>query len=588
DALARLRADPVTYFGNDRGLEAAVYEGDVYLLLYVTEGRSLVHSANNPWAMRRALPSTDDLGLPSVNFTLDARGGEQMGRLTGGNLQRPMAIVLDGQVYTAPTVQSTIRESGRITGRFSPEDITYLVRVLAAGTLSGTLSPEPISMSMLGPSLGADNLEKGLRAVLFSVVAVSVLMLAYYLVAGVMAILSLSFIILSIFGTMVFIDSTFTMPGLAGIALIIGMAVDANVLIFERMREELMLNREPLRNAARLGFARAFSAIFDGNLTNLIVCIVLIWLAGTEVKGFGVTTMIGSISTVIGGVWVSRVLMSIYTEWMGARRLPMVATVVPAVNRWIVPRIDWVKWRPLLLGGAFLVAASGIAIAALRGPDLLDTEFRGGVALTVTTKRVPTATHTVTAGETFASIAARTPGVPAAAIEALNPGVDPAAPPAGAVVRVPTGECSSDGRVLLTRESVERRLQERGRAEPADSVVGQFRSATVLTLGDQTPDLRASSFQVKVGNPPGKVDESTITGEAVTAVAATLANELDAQLSRTFQGAGGSHTDFTRPIDKRTVGEVLGRAELTDPVGRLKGGVAIVVDGIEPPISVDE
>lgn len=587
ESLARMRADPVTAFA-DRGLTAAVFEGDVYLLLYTTEGRSLVHAPDNPWSMRGASETIDELGRPSVAFALDTRGGEQMGRLTAANIGRPMAIVLDGQVYTAPNIMSTIRDQGRITGSFSPDDISYLVRVLAAGTLSGQLSPEPISVNVLGPALGADNLVRGLRAVLFSVVAVSILMLGYYLVAGVMANLSLAFIILTIFGMMAFIDSTFTMPGLAGIALAIGMAVDANVLIFERMREEIMLNKEPLRNAARLGFRRAFSAIFDGNITNLMVCIVLIWLAGTEVKGFGVTMMIGSFATLLGGVWVTRVLMSIYTEWMGGRRLPMMATVFPAVNRWIVPRVDWIRLRPVLFGVALVLGVGGIGLAAARGGELLDTEFRGGVALTMTTRRVDTVPYTVAPGDTFERIASTLNGVPASALAALNPGISPEAPPAGTVIRVPTGPCSSDGRILLGRAEVEQRLQAKGRQAPEQSVLGQFRGATVLTLGEQTPDFRASSFQVKVGNPPGQVDESTITGEAVAVVAAEFAAELDAQLSRHFRGSGGSHTDFTRPIDKRTIGEVIGRPEITEAPGRLRGGVALMVEQIEPPITADE
>jgi len=587
DALMRLRADPTAFFA-ERGLAAATFEGDVYLLLYTTEQRSLVHAPDNPWAMRGASETVDELGRPAVAFALDTRGGELMGRLTVGNVGKPMAIVLDGQVYTAPNLQTTIRDQGRITGSFSPEDIKYLTRVLAAGTLSGQLSPEPISVNVLGPALGSDNLVRGLRAVLFSVIAVAILMLGYYLMAGVMANLSLAFIILVIFGMMAFIDSTFTMPGLAGIALAIGMAVDANVLIFERMREEIMINKEPLRNAARLGFRRAFSAIFDGNVTNLMVCIVLIWLAGTEVKGFGVTMMIGSFATLLGGVWVTRVLMSVYTEWMGARRLPMIATVFPAVNRWIVPRVDWIRLRPLLFGISLVLAVGGLGLAALRGGDLLDTEFRGGVALTMTTRRVDTVPYTVAAGDTFDRIAAKAVGVPAAALAALNPGVDPEAPAPGTVIRVPSGPSSMDGRMLLGRAEVEQRLQAKGREAPEQSVIGQFRSATVLTLGDQTPDFRASSFQVKVGNPPGQVDESTITSEAVTAVAATFAEDLDAQLSRTFKGSGGSHTDFTRPIDKRTIGEVIGRPEITDAVGRLRGGVALMIDQIEPPITVDD
>jgi len=588
ELLAAARADPVPFFASRRYMVAGVFEGETYLLLYVTEGKSMVHSPDRPWAMIAARPDADELGRPAVSFALDSAGGQMLGVLTSTNLNKPMTVLLDKQVYTAANINSTIRERGIITGSFSRDDINYLTRVLQAGALAGQLSPEPISVNVLGPSLGADNLVRGLTAVLYSVIAVALLMLAYYLVAGIIANIALGFIILCIFGMMAFIDSTFTMPGLAGIALAIGMAVDANVLIFERMREEIVINKEPLRNAARLGFSRAFSAILDGNVTNVMICIVLIYFAGAEVKGFGVTMMIGAFATVLGGVWVTRVLMKIYTDWYGARTLPMITTVFPAVNRWILPRVDWIRLRPLLFGISITLTAIALGLVFSRGSAMLDTEFRGGVSMTMTTKRVDTVSYTTQAGETAASIAARTPGVPAEAIEALNPNVDFGALAAGTAMRVPTGPCSTEGRILLSRQEVERRLHERGRAALPESVSGQFRTAGVLTLGDQTSDFKASSFQVKVGNPPEAVAESAITNEAIQTLAGAFANELDAQLSRTFKGAEGDHTAFTRPIDKRVVGEVIGRPEITDPVGRLRGGVAIMLEDIEPPITLDE
>lgn len=588
EAIAEARADPVSYFQNRRGLVAGVFEGEPYLLLYVTDGKSITHGPDRPWSMLGARPDVDELGRPSVSFELDSAGGQRMGALTTANIGKPMAVLLDKQVYTAATINSTIRERGIITGSFSKEDINYLTRVLKAGALAGQLSPEPISMNVLGPALGADNLVRGLGAVFISMIAVALLMLGYYLVAGIIANIALAFIVLCIFGLMAFVDSTFTMPGLAGIALAIGMAVDANVLIFERIREEIVINKEPLRNATRLGFSRAFSAIFDGNVTNIMVCLVLIYFAGAEVKGFGVTMMIGAFATVLGGVWVSRVLMLVYTEWLGARRLPMITTVFPAVNRWILPRIDWMRLRPVLFGTAIALTVISLGLIASRGSAMLDTEFRGGVAMTMTTKRVETKPFTTAAGDTAASIAATIPGVPAEAIVSLNPEVDFGNLAAGTTLRVPTGPASTSGRVLLARDEVERRLHEAGRAAAPDSVAGQFRTATVLTLGDMTSDFKASSFQVKSGNPPTVVDESTITNDAVRTLAATFAAELDAQLSRSFTGAGGDHTAFTSPIDQGTIGGVLGRPELTEPIGRMRGGVAIRLEKIEPPITVDE
>ena len=194
-----------------------------------------------------------------------------------------MAIVLDGQVYTAPTLQSRIGGSGQITGSFGEEEIRYLIRVLSAGALEGQLSPEPVSVSVLGPSLGSDNLQKGLLAVGLSVIVLAVVKILYYLVAGAIADLSLIVNAVVLFAVMAFMDATFTLPGLAGVALSMAIAVDANVLIYERIREELVINKEPLRNAIKLGFSRAFAAIFDGNIANLIICTVLVLFAGTEI-----------------------------------------------------------------------------------------------------------------------------------------------------------------------------------------------------------------------------------------------------------------------------------------------------------------
>lgn len=588
--LAAVRADPGTFFAGRR-MVGASYQGEVYVLLYVTDAKSLTHGPGREWAMVSAAKTVDELGLPAVSFNLDRNGGFEMSRLTGPNVGRLMAIVLDGQVYSAPNLQSRIDQSGRITGKFSEEEIRYLIRVLAAGSLSGQLSPEPISMNVLGPAMGADNLQRGMRAVGYSVVAVGVLMLVWYLVAGVMANIALAVAVLIIFGTMAFIDSTFTMPGLAGIALAIGIAVDANVLVYERIREEIVQNGESLRNAVRLGFSRAATAIVDGNLSNLIICIVLVMFAGTEVKGFGVTMMIGVFATLIAGLWVSRVLMNVYIEWMGARSLPMMGTVSPGLMRALTPRVDWVKARPVLLTVAAVASATGLALAFSRGSDLLDTEFRGGVAMTMSTRRVDTTPYTVKEGDTVASLAASVPGggVPPRALSALNPRVDLSSLRPGQVIRMPTGVCSVDGRVLMSREDVEQRVRQIADGKPDSPMAQQFRGATVLTVGEQTPDFRSSSFQVKVGNPTGPMDESAITGAAVSALSEAFVGVIDAQLPRRFQGRDSAdHAPHTRPLDKDTIGAALGRPGMGEAIGTFRGGVGVVLEGIDPPITLDD
>jgi SecD/SecF fusion protein len=236
-----------------------------------------------------------------------------MGRFTTDNLQQQLSIVLDDEVFNAATIQSTIFGNGSISGTFSREQLDYLVRVLTAGSLEAKVSSDPISINILGPSIGADNLSKGLEATVLSVLITCVVMLAYYFLAGLVADIALAVNTLLIFGIMAFIDGTFTLPGLAGVALSVAMAVDANVLIYERVREELEQGN-PLSASIDTAYRRALSAIVDGNITNLIVCVVLYKVGATEVKGFALTMVIGVLTTLFTGVWVTRAMFDALLE----------------------------------------------------------------------------------------------------------------------------------------------------------------------------------------------------------------------------------------------------------------------------------
>ncbi len=539
---ALLEQDPAAFFAA-RDMVGGLGDGRVYILLHTTPERSLTHSGGKSWAIERASRSIDELGRTSVAFRLDQAGGQEMSRLTGPNVGKPMAIVLDGQVYTAPTLQSRIGGSGQITGSFGEEEIRYLIRVLSAGALQGQLSSEPVSVNVLGPALGSDNLVRGLQAVVLSIGVTAIMMLLYYLVAGVIADLSLFVNATVIFGVMAFMDATFTLPGLAGIALSVAMAVDANVLIYERIREELVNNGESLRNGIRIGFARAFSAIFDGNITNLIVCMVLILFAGTEVKGFGVSMAIGVFATFISGLWVTRVLLGFWTGPMHRRSLPMLPILAPAVARALHPKVDWLRLKPVLLAGTSVVAVICLTGIVVRGGDIFDTEFRGGVAMTMSTRLAK-------------------PGEPA----------------------------NSEGQLLLSRSDVERRIHAVGTANPTDPILSELRSATVLTVGKQTEGFEASSFQIKSSNPSGgEVDESRITNTVTNAVVKEFASELDARLPSTFTGSGDPlHAPYTFAIEKDRLGDNVGRSGLDRPVGAFRGGLAVVLENVDPPVTVDD
>ncbi|MHC4427815.1 MAG: SecD/SecF family protein translocase subunit, partial [Planctomycetota bacterium] len=268
EQLAALEADPVGYFARP-GLDLVAGERDgvYYLLLYTTEAKSITHREGQSWSVVRTGLTIDNFGRDAVAFNLDDPGGALMNRLTSRHINEPMAIVLDDQVYSAPNINSTIGKSGVIVGNFSQAELSYLIRVLAAGSLEAKLSPDPIAINTLGPSIGQGNLRAGLDAFIVAIIAVAIFMLLYYFFAGSVADLALVINGVIIFGVMSLIDGTFTLPGLAGIVLTIGMAVDANVLIYERVREEIFGGESDLRNSIRLGYAKALSTIIDANVT---------------------------------------------------------------------------------------------------------------------------------------------------------------------------------------------------------------------------------------------------------------------------------------------------------------------------------
>ena len=221
DELVFLESDPITYFQQTRGLTCGVYEGEYHLLVYTTRPKTLTHEPDRtPWAITQAFLGQDQLGRPAVNFALDGPGGTQMSRLTSAHVRQPMAIVLDDEVFSAPNINSTISKNGQIVGNFSQDELQYLRRVLAAGSLQARLSTDPIAMNTIGPSIGEDNKRSGERAFGISIIAVAVFMLIYYFFAGLVADIALAANGVIIFGVMARASTaTFTLPGLAGIVL---------------------------------------------------------------------------------------------------------------------------------------------------------------------------------------------------------------------------------------------------------------------------------------------------------------------------------------------------------------------------------
>ena len=546
-ARSALRDDVRIYFASTRSLEAAEYDGEYFLLLYDDEARALTHRGGKKWSVTAAYSSADQFGRPAVAFRLDAPGANAMGRLTGAHVNEPMAIVLDGQVYTVANISTQINGQGQITGSFSQTEIDYLLRVLAAGSLEARLSADPIAVNIIGPTLGQDNLSRGLSAFGYSVIAVMTFMLFYYLTAGLVANLALIANGLIIFGVMALIDGTFTLPGLAGVVLTMGMAVDANVLIFERIREELDAGARDLREAIREGYNKVFSTIIDANLTNLIVCFVLYKTATTEVKGFAVTLSIGIVATLFTSLFMTRVIFMIYTDVLGRRTLPMLPIVFPAIARMLHPNWNWVGLRKVFWAISLFGVVISIWAVMHRGVQILDTEFRGGVSITMRTKPIE----------------------------------------GGRLMLTHTGEGSVEARVhaigeAITGDSIR------------DQILAELAGATVLTVGEaQVNDagkVVSDGFQIKIANPPTIEDETLVTATVVEAITNAFGDDLDVPPALTFTGAGTTEFQkYTHQIsrDATTVGDVLGRG-VRGNISDFRGGVIVFVENMNPAVSLEE
>lgn len=254
-----------------------------------------------------AQPAFDQNNRPAVNFRFNPGGARKFGDYTANNIGKPFAIVLDDEVISAPVIQSHIPGgSGIITGRFSVEESTELAVLLRAGALPAAM--EFLEERTIGPELGQDSIEAGRIAAIVGMSLVVLWIIASYGLFGVFASVALTINVGLIFGILSAIGATLTMPGIAGIVLTIGMAVDANVLVFERIREELRSARGPAR-AIELGYERAMSAIIDANITTFLIATILFIMGSGPVRGFSVTLGIGIFTSVFTAIFVTRLLL---------------------------------------------------------------------------------------------------------------------------------------------------------------------------------------------------------------------------------------------------------------------------------------
>jgi SecD/SecF fusion protein len=330
--------------------------------------------------LTRAEVRYTQLNQPYVGLSFNSEGAKIFARVTAANIDRQLAIVLDGELYSAPVIRSAI-EGGEaiIEGNFSLQEAQQLANVLE-NPLEVPVSI--IEVRSVDPSLGRDSIESGVRAALIGTVAVVVFMAIYYMLAGVVADLAMVFNIIILIGVLAFFKFTLTLPGIAGIVLTIGMAVDANVLIYERIREELSAGK-PLRAAIIAGYQRAFVVIFDSNFTTILTAVILIGLGSGPVKGFGVTLTIGLLANLFAAVFVTRLLFDwlVQKGWMKSFSMLHVFKHVPHINFLGVWKLAFVlSWLLIGAGTYSFVHRGGLQIG--KG-EVYGIDFKGGDTATL-------------------------------------------------------------------------------------------------------------------------------------------------------------------------------------------------------------
>ena len=340
--------------------------------------------------LTRAKKEVSSKGGYEVNFTMSVGGGDKLMRLTGANLPNPqsdfhrrMAILLDGRILSAPNLNSTIRSQGLIEGRFTEKEVDFLVNILNAGALPGALSKTPISENSVGASMGLDAINKAGYASGMSLVVTIICVLLYYRFSGIIATFALLLNLGMIMACIILIKQPLTLSGIAGLVLSVGMSVDANVLVFERIREETE-KKATARMAIRNGFDRAWTTIFDSNLTTLITAVVLYFVGTEQIKGFAITLIIGLVISLFTAVFVTHKLFEIAEKW---KFLSLGMSDYVNTGRKAVfgdKDIDFMKYRFACYTGSLILIVMGLIATGIRGRQVLDIDFNGGTSIVFT------------------------------------------------------------------------------------------------------------------------------------------------------------------------------------------------------------
>ena len=334
--------------------------------------------------LKNSRQTVDSKGNIAIGFDMKKDGTRRMMRLTTKNRGRLMAIILEGKIHTAPNLKSTISSSGIIEGNFTKEEVTDLTTTLNSGKIDVAMNKNPISVDFVEPNLGRELKEKGFLAIGISFALVIIFMVFYYRFSGIVACLALLLNLLFLVALVKLIKQPLTLTGIAGIVLTVGMSVDANVLIFERIREELTRGAS-LRMAIRNGFDRATTTIVDANLTTLITALVLYVIGTEQIKGFSITLIIGILVSMFTAIFCSRVVFE-----LGERK----GTISKLSMMKLMERRDWdfIGQRGKALVVSCLIIVVGLAAVFYRGSTIFDHDLRGGTTARVVFKEDSTLT----------------------------------------------------------------------------------------------------------------------------------------------------------------------------------------------------
>jgi protein-export membrane protein SecD/preprotein translocase SecF subunit len=327
--------------------------------------------------LRYARPTTGENTQPVVAFSLTEDGARRFAQLTRENVGRTLAIILDGKVQSAPRIEHAIEGGeGQIYGHFTSQEVADLSLVLRAGALPASMTY--LGSTFVGPSLGAASIQAGVGASLAGLGFITGFMLLYYNRAGINAFVSVAANLLILLGLMAYVEAALTLPGIAGLILTIGMGVDSNVLIFERIKEELAAGKT-VRTAVAAGFDRVLSTILDTHVASLIAAAFLFQFGTGPIRGFATTLSFGLLSNVFTAVFVSRTLFEIVLS----RGRGTTLRLQTFTRLFRTPDFDFLRWRWQALTFSALIVIAGLGLAVIRGGIPLSIDFSGGSTLTV-------------------------------------------------------------------------------------------------------------------------------------------------------------------------------------------------------------